>query len=95
MIEELLMNIIQYGFEDKDVHTIHLDVDVDTERIAITFTDDGVVFNPLAIPRPDRSRPVMERFENGLGINLVRRMRKAMEYRRADGKNILKLWIDK
>ena len=95
VIEELLMNIVQYGFEDEDVHTIKLDVAVDTERIVITFTDDGVAFNPLALPRPDRSRPVMERFENGLGINLVRRMRKAMEYRRADGKNILKLWIDK
>ena len=95
VIEELLMNIVQYGFEDEDVHTIKLDVEVDTERIAITFTDDGVEFNPLALPRPDRSRPAMERIENGLGINLVRRIRKAMEYQRADGKNILKIWIDR
>ncbi len=95
VIEELLMNIVQYSFEDEDVHTIKLDVEVDTERIAITFTDDGVEFNPLDLPRPDRSRPAMERIETGLGINLVRRIRKAMEYQRADGKNILKIWIDR
>ena len=95
VIEELLMNIVQYSFEDEDVHTIKLDVEVDTERIAITLTDDGVEFNPIALPKPDRSRPAMERIENGLGINLVRRIRKAMEYRRADGKNILKIWIDR
>lgn len=95
VIEELLMNIVQYGYEDEDVHTIKLDVEVDTERIAVTFTDDGVEFNPLALPRPDRSRPAMERIESGLGINLVRRIRKAMEYQRADGKNILKIWIDR
>ena len=95
VIEELLMNIVQYSFEDEDVHTIKLDVEADTERIAITFTDDGVEFNPLDLPRPDRSRPAMERIETGLGINLVRRIRKAMEYQRADGKNILKIWIDR
>lgn len=95
VIEELLMNIVQYGYEDADAHPIDLDLDIDTERIAITFTDGGVAFNPLALPRPDQSRPAMERIENGLGINLVRRIRKAMEYRREDGKNILKIWIDR
>ena len=95
VIEELTMNIIQYGYQDEDIHIINIEVEVDTERIAITLTDDGVEFNPLALPHPDRSRPVMERIENGLGINLVRRIRKAMEYRREDGKNILKIWIDR
>ena len=95
VIEELTMNIIQYGYEDEDIHMIKIDVEAGAERIAVTLADDGVAFNPLTLPHPDRSRPVMERIENGLGINLVRRMRKAMEYLREDGKNILKIWIDR
>lgn len=95
VIEELTMNIIQYGYEDEEIHTIKVDIEVETERISITVTDDGVEFNPLALPRPNRSRPVIERIESGLGISLVRSMRKAMEYRRVNGKNILKIWIDR
>jgi len=95
VIEELTMNIIQYGYEDEEIHTIKVDIEVETERIFITVTDDGVEFNPLALPRPNRSRPVIERIESGLGISLVRSMRKAMEYRRVNGKNILKIWIDR
>ncbi len=93
VLEELLINIIQYGYDDEKVHIIDVQLEIEKERIALTIIDDGVAFNPLSVARPDRSKPVMERIEEGLGINLVRSMRKAMEYRREQGKNILNVWI--
>ena len=93
VIEELLINIITYAYKDKKEHTIDVKIEINEEKVAITLQDDGIAFNPLSVPRPDRSKPVMERLEKGLGINLVRSMRKAMEYHRDDDKNILKVWI--
>ena len=93
VLEELLINIIKYAYKDNKEHTIDAQIEIHDEKIAITLQDDGVAFNPLSLPRPDRSKPVMERLEKGLGINLVRSMRKAMEYHRDDDKNILKVWI--
>jgi len=35
----------------------------------------------------------MDRLEEGLGLQFVRHMRNAIEYRREEDKNILKIWM--
>ena len=93
ILEEILMNIIKYGYEDEESHEIEVQIEVEQEEVALTVIDDGKEFNPLTIPRPDRSKSAMDRFEEGLGLQFVRHMRNAMEYRREENKNILKIWI--
>ena len=93
ILEEILMNIITYGYDDEDSHEIEVQIGVEEEEVALTVIDDGKEFNPLTIPRPDRSKSAMDRIEEGLGLQFVRHMRNAMEYRREDDKNILRIWI--
>ena len=93
ILEEILMNIIKYGYDDEESHEIEVQIEVEQEEVALTVIDDGKEFNPLTIPRPDRSKSAMDRLEEGLGLQFVRHMRNAMEYRREEGKNILKIWI--
>ena len=93
ILEEILMNIIKYGYDDEDSHEIEVQIRVEEEEVALTVIDDGKEFNPLTIPRPDRSKSTMDRLEEGLGLQFVRHMRNAMEYRREADKNILTIWI--
>ena len=93
ILEEILMNIITYGYDDEDSHEIEVQIGVEEEEVALTVIDDGKEFNPLTIPRPDRSKSAMDCIEEGLGLQFVRHMRNAMEYRREENKNILKIWI--
>ena len=93
ILEEILMNIIKYGYDDEESHAIEVQIEVEQEEVALTVIDDGKEFNPLTIPRPDRSKSAMDRLEEGLGLQFVRHMRNAMEYRREEDKNILKIWI--
>ena len=93
ILEEILMNIITYGYDDEDSHEIEVQIGVEEEEVALTVIDDGKEFNPLTIPSPDRSKSAMDRLEEGLGLQFVRHMRNAMEYRREEDKNILKIWI--
>jgi anti-sigma regulatory factor (Ser/Thr protein kinase) len=93
ILEEILMNIITYGYDDEDSHEIEVHIGVEEEEVALTVIDDGKALNPLTIPRPDRSKSAMDRIEEGLGLQFVRHMRNAMEYRREENKNILKIWI--
>ena len=93
ILEEILVNIIKYGYEDEDSHEIEVQVGMEQEEVAITVIDDGKEFNPLTVPGPDRSGSAMDRLEEGLGLQFVRHMRNAMEYRREEGKNILRIWI--
>lgn len=93
ILEEILMNIIKYGYDDGESHEIEVQIEVEQEEVSLTVIDDGREFNPLTVPPPDRSRSAMDRIEEGLGLQFVRHMRNAMEYRREEDKNILKIWI--
>jgi anti-sigma regulatory factor (Ser/Thr protein kinase) len=93
ILEEILVNIIKYGYDDEDSHEIEVRIGVEEEEVALTVIDDGKEFNPLTVPRPDHSKSAMERIEEGLGLHFVRHMRNAMEYRREGDKNILSIWI--
>ena len=93
ILEEILMNIVKYGYDDDNLHEIEVQIGVEEGEVALTVIDDGKEFNPLTVPRPDRSKSAMDRIEEGLGLQFVRHMRNAMEYRREDDKNILRIWI--
>ena len=94
-LEEILVNIVSYAYDDDESHEIHFKVDVDTEMIAMKFIDDGRPFNPLAAEKMATSNPLVERGEGGLGINFVRKMRDMMEYQRKDDRNVLRIWFQR
>ena len=93
ILEEILINIIKYGYDDHETHEIEVRIEMEEDEVAITVSDDGREFNPLTVPPPNRSKSAMDRIEEGLGLQFVRHMRNAMEYRREDDKNILRIWI--
>ncbi len=90
-LEELVSNIIYYGYEDNDDHFISLTFDFGDASIFIAIIDDGFAFNPLKTKRPDINAPLENRKVGGLGIHLVRNLMDSMEYERKSGKNILRL----
>ena len=94
-LEEILVNIISYAYDDNETHAIEFKVEVDDAMIAMKFIDEGTPFNPLALQKADTAQPLMERGVGGLGINVVRKMRDMMEYQRKDDKNILRIWFQR
>jgi len=88
-IEEIIINCIDYGYQDDKVHSIRLVLLVDDEDLTITVIDDGLPFDPLAAPPPDLSRPIQDRPAGGLGIHLLRQLSRQMRYERRDGLNQL------
>lgn len=94
-LEEILVNIVSYAYEDDTGHDIHFAVEVENDTIAMTFVDDGLPFNPLALKTGDPVPPLTERGPGGLGINMVRHMRDIMEYQRKDDSNILRIWFQR
>jgi anti-sigma regulatory factor (Ser/Thr protein kinase) len=94
-LEEILVNIISYAYDDHQIHAIQFNVEIEDDMIAMKFIDDGQPFNPLAAEKIEPQNPLMERGVGGLGINFVRKMRDMMEYQRKDDKNILRIWFQR
>ena len=90
-IEEILTNIIKYGFDEQGVHPIHITFRNDSSAIEMEFEDRGREFNPLEVGEPDLDTPIEDRQLGGLGIHLVKNMVDVAQYRREGDRNILLL----
>jgi serine/threonine-protein kinase RsbW len=88
-LEEVLTNVISYGYEDSREHEIILRLSFKEGEVTTEVEDDGRPFNPLEAAELDISKPVEERPVGGLGIHLVRKLMDGLEYRRQQGKNFL------
>lgn len=88
-LDEVLTNIISYGYNDLNEHFIAICIALKDEELVAEVDDDGNPFNPLDIPKPDLKQSIDERPIGGLGIHLVRSMMDTLEYKRINGKNIL------
>ena len=91
VLEEIITNVISYGYEDEMEHEISVRLSWEDPDMKIEVEDDGRPFNPLEAPPPDMLKPLAERPVGGLGIHLVREMMDKLEYRRENDKNLLVL----
>ena len=90
-LEELVINIMDYGFAEGD-HEIDITLISEDHRLIIEIADSGKAFDPLEdAPVPDVNAPAEERPIGGLGIYLVRNMMDDMQYRREGDRNYLTL----
>ena len=91
VIEELVLNIIDYGYDDND-QEIELNFKSDANSVTIDITDEGRAFDPLNdAPEPDIDSPLEERHVGGLGVYLARTMMDELTYRRENSRNHLTL----
>ena len=86
IMDEIVSNIVRCsGASDFTV-----DFSRTPEAITMVFTDDGRAFDPInEVAEPDVTASVEDRGIGGLGIFMVKKMSKSVEYARRDGKNVL------
>jgi len=93
-MDEILTNIISYGYKDNREHYIDIYVHIENNIIKIVIEDDAIAFNPLLAPPPDLTIPLEERPIGGLGIYLVKTSVNTIDYARENGRNILSMTMD-
>jgi anti-sigma regulatory factor (Ser/Thr protein kinase) len=89
VLEEIITNIISYGYEDTLEHSIVIDVSWDNDLLTLTVTDDAKQFDPLAQDGPDLQLPLEEREAGGLGIYFVKQKMDEVIYKWEQGHNVL------
>lgn len=90
-LDELLHNTSVHGFAGREGGEVAVEVELGADRVSVTLTDDGTLFDPLGQAVPDTALSVDERRIGGLGIHLVRRMMDEVGYHRREGRNVVVL----
>jgi anti-sigma regulatory factor (Ser/Thr protein kinase) len=88
-LDEVVTNVMSYGYDDHDEHYIDVTLRSGQGLIEISVEDDGKPFNPLEFKMPDLKCPIDERPIGGLGIYLVKTYMSELEYKRVGVKNSL------
>ena len=86
-MEEAVTNVIMYAHSD----TVDIESVVNGDELTFTITDTGIAFDPTKAPDVDVTENAGDRRIGGLGIHLFRKIMDSVNYKRADGKNILTL----
>ena len=90
-LTEWITNVISYAYEDDEEHWISVRFLTAPSQARVEVEDDGRAFNPLDLPPVDTTVPLEQRPVGGLGVHMIRQLMDSVEYRRADGRNILTL----
>jgi anti-sigma regulatory factor (Ser/Thr protein kinase) len=88
-LDEILNNIISYGYEDAAHHEIAVRLALHNGHVEATVEDDGKPFDPLAAPAPDLTSSPRE--IGGVGLHFVRNLTDEQTYTRRDRINQLRL----
>jgi anti-sigma regulatory factor (Ser/Thr protein kinase) len=94
VVEELVVNIIRYAYDDAKPHRIDVEVRTEPQRAVVTVEDDGKPFDPCGAPAPPLREPLETRPRGGLGIYLVRQMSKEMTYTRHGDRNRVRVVVE-
>ena len=88
-LDELLTNIVNYGYEDSDEHKIDVRFGINDDAVRVEIIDDSKPYNILEQESPDISLSVEDKPIGGLGIFLIKKLMSNVDYYTKEGKNHL------
>jgi len=93
-LDDLINNIISYGYKDENEHKIDIQFKLFDEKLMIIIEDDGIPFNPFNHDETDTFLSIEDREIGGLGIHLIKKLMSTCRYDRKANKNIVTLTIN-
>jgi len=90
-MDEAVANIMAHGLGASRAREIVLSVVREEANVVLTVDDDGEPFDPTAVPPPHPPDMLDDAPIGGFGIHLMREFSRGIEYRRACGRNQLRL----
>ena len=94
VIDEIFGNICHYAYKDSvGAVTVRVESGNTPKAVFLTFTDNGIPYNPLETEDPDITLSSEERKIGGLGIYLVKKNMDEMKYEYVNQQN--RLWMEK
>ncbi len=91
ILEELFTNTVNHGHRGDSDFLIWISLSEFDRKVVVTYLDQGVPFNPLAMSKAQLDVPPDERKIGGLGVYLTRELTLDSSYAYLYGRNRLQL----
>ncbi|HEB69203.1 MAG TPA: ATP-binding protein [Desulfobulbus sp.] len=92
--EEILTNLVRHADFGNRLPEVTLALELaDQQEVQLTCSDNGAPFDIRAFPDPQLDRRIEERRLGGLGIYLLKKYAKHIDYSSKQGCNILRITL--
>jgi serine/threonine-protein kinase RsbW len=88
-VDEACTNIIEHGYSGMDPGSIILSFRIEPDRILVSITDFGHIFEPAETPKPDVEAALDDRPLGGLGLYLIYQTMDNIDYQSSEDGNTL------
>ena len=94
--EEIVVNIIDHAYkgiiiDDLKKVYVEIEIDLNINKISITYIDNGPEFNPINKDNPNILKSAKDREIGGLGIFITKQVVDDIEYEYVNNQNKLKI----
>ena len=93
VLEEAITNTLRYGYLDKAMHSIDIDLQIDLDEVQVLIVDDAQAFDPLEVDVHLLPDSLDDAQVGGLGLLMIRNTASRMSYERREGHNRFSLTI--
>lgn len=90
ILEELLTNVVNHGYEKPGGHPIALKVYREDDAVIGEIVDHGRAFDLTTLPAPDVEAAIEDREIGGLGVYLSRTLTRDLTYTRVGDTNVVR-----
>lgn len=90
-VDEAFTNIITHALPPKSGQTVELRLESASGRLVISLFDHGRPFDGQVAEAPDIRALAKSRQKGGMGVFLIHRLMDTVEYRRAGGRNEIRM----
>lgn len=91
VLDELVTNIISYGFDEGEQGRIDVNVALNGDILSAELTDNGRAFNPTKVDLPELAESLEESQVGGVGLRLIRTYLDRLDYVREGALNRLQI----
>ncbi len=88
-VDEACTNIITHGYRGMDPGSIILSFRIEPDRILVSITDFGHIFEPAETPKPDVQAALEDRELGGMGLYLIYQTMDNIDYQSSEDGNML------
>lgn len=88
--DEIYSNVMKYS----GAMRLEVSFALNNETLVLTYKDDGQMYDPSSKDDPDTTLALKDREIGGLGIYMVKKMCKSLDYAYIDNHNVLSLTFD-
>ena len=90
-VDEAYTNVVKHAYHNDTTQVVQIELSGDDHEFCVSLIDSGESFDPKSYHEPDIRKSIHNGKRGGVGVYLIRQLMDAVEYRKNDVHNEIRM----